>query len=42
MFKISGKNDLPQIVVEGQYKGGCGELDEANEDGLVHKFLGLE
>jgi hypothetical protein len=44
----SGKKDLPQIFVGGEYRGYdgltrlCDEIDEANEFGEVKKWLGLE
>ncbi|KAJ3165014.1 hypothetical protein HK101_000321 [Irineochytrium annulatum] len=42
MFSKSGKKTLPQIFVEGEFKGTLEELDEANEDGRVKEFLGVE
>lgn len=41
MQEKSGKNVLPQIFVDGEYKGLCEELDEANEFGETHQWLGL-
>ncbi|KAJ3031202.1 hypothetical protein HDV00_008485 [Rhizophlyctis rosea] len=41
MQSKSGKNSLPQIFVDGEYKGGPDELEEANEDGAVQEWLGL-
>ncbi|TPX71708.1 hypothetical protein SpCBS45565_g00777 [Spizellomyces sp. 'palustris'] len=41
MYRKSGKNTLPQIFVDGEYKGGHDELDEANEVGEVPQWLGL-
>ncbi|KAJ3108168.1 hypothetical protein HDU97_002080 [Phlyctochytrium planicorne] len=41
MQSKSGKNALPQIFSNGEYKGGLEQLEEANEDGLVKEFLGL-
>ncbi|TPX57794.1 hypothetical protein PhCBS80983_g03572 [Powellomyces hirtus] len=48
MQRKSGKNALPQIFVDGEYKGdrmglqGHDELDEANEIEEVPKWLGLQ
>ncbi|KAJ3275558.1 hypothetical protein HK104_003866 [Borealophlyctis nickersoniae] len=42
MQSKSGKNSLPQIFVDGEYKGGPDELEEANEDGAVQSWLGIE
>jgi glutaredoxin len=39
MFKVSGKKVLPQIFVEGVFKGLAEEFEEANEDGRVLEFL---
>jgi len=39
MQKISGKTAIPQIVVEGEFKGLFEEFELANEDGLVEEFL---
>ncbi|KAI8816759.1 thioredoxin domain-containing protein [Fimicolochytrium jonesii] len=43
MQRKSGKISLPQIFVDGEYRGGPEELEEANEDGEaeVRLFLGL-
>lgn len=41
MSKASGKNDLPQLFVDGAFKGLCEDLENANEDGAVLQFLGL-
>ncbi|KAI9099403.1 thioredoxin-like protein [Phlyctochytrium arcticum] len=41
MLEKSGKNSLPQIFVDGEYKGGIEALEEANEDDAVQKWLGL-
>ncbi|KAI8927948.1 thioredoxin-like protein [Entophlyctis helioformis] len=37
----SGKAVIPQIFVDGEYKGTCEELDEANENGEGRQWLGL-
>ncbi|KAJ3281131.1 hypothetical protein HDU76_009004 [Blyttiomyces sp. JEL0837] len=42
MQSVSQKNTLPQIFSNGQYKGGFEQLDEANEDGLLKEWLGVE
>jgi glutaredoxin len=39
MFKVSGKKVLPQIFVDGVFKGLTEQFDEANEDGKVLDFL---
>jgi len=41
--KSKDKNSLPQIFVDGSYKGGFDELNEANEDGAdaVKALLGV-
>ncbi|KAJ3215479.1 hypothetical protein HDU67_000337 [Dinochytrium kinnereticum] len=41
MQSKSGKNSLPQIFANGEYKGGLEQLEEANEDGAVKEFLGI-
>eukprot|EP00455_Lapot_gusevi_P020685 TRINITY_DN2189_c0_g1_i3.p1 TRINITY_DN2189_c0_g1~~TRINITY_DN2189_c0_g1_i3.p1 ORF type:complete len:113 (+),score=48.55 TRINITY_DN2189_c0_g1_i3:50-340(+) len=41
MHQKSGKADLPQVFVDGEYKGAWSELEMANEDGLLRQFLGL-
>ncbi|KAL2914377.1 hypothetical protein HK105_206149 [Polyrhizophydium stewartii] len=41
MQRKSGKTVIPQIFVDGEYKGTCEELDEANECGEALKWLGL-
>ncbi len=41
MKEQSGKSDLPQIFVDGKFVGLAEGLEEANEDGLVHSFLGI-
>lgn len=41
MLKESGKNELPQIFVDGVFKGLCEDLENANEDNAVNQFLGV-
>ncbi|KAI9202749.1 thioredoxin-like protein [Polychytrium aggregatum] len=38
----SGKNILPQIFVDGEYKGTTEDLEEANECENVVQWLGLD
>ncbi|KAJ3088944.1 hypothetical protein HK102_007574 [Quaeritorhiza haematococci] len=42
MQRKSGKTLLPQIFVDGEFKSGHDELDEANEVDEVLLLLGLE
>ncbi|KAI8804092.1 thioredoxin-like protein [Cladochytrium replicatum] len=37
----SGKTVLPQIFVDGEFKGLIDQLEEANENGEVPQFLGV-
>ena len=41
MRQTSGKSVIPQIFVDGQYKGDFEAFSEANEEGTVEAFLGL-
>lgn len=41
MFEKSGIRKLPQVFVEGTYKGNHEDISDANEDGEVRAFLGL-
>jgi glutaredoxin-related protein len=41
MYLKSAVKDLPQIFSEGEFKGLCEQLDEANEFGELKKFLGV-
>ena len=43
MQQVSGKTDLPQLHVDGQFKCLCQDLEDVNEDGAaaVLAFLGL-
>ncbi|KAJ3125210.1 hypothetical protein HK098_000521 [Nowakowskiella sp. JEL0407] len=38
----SGKTTIPQIFVDGKYKGGAEELEDANEMEEVKAWLGIE
>ncbi|CAG8536069.1 9014_t:CDS:2 [Dentiscutata heterogama] len=40
--KNGGKKDLPQIFVDGEFKGTTKELEEAVEMREVREFLGLD
>lgn len=41
MYSNSPKKELPQIFIDGKYKGQCDDLDEANEFGELKQFLGV-
>ncbi|KAH6584285.1 hypothetical protein BASA61_003378 [Batrachochytrium salamandrivorans] len=42
MQSKSGTNIIPQIFLDGEYKGTCEAFDEANEYGEALKWLGLQ
>lgn len=42
MQSLSGRSILPQLMVNDIYKAGIDEVEEANEDNLVGKLLGLQ
>jgi len=41
MIKTSGKRELPQVFVNGQFKGLFDEVEGHNEDGDLKEWLGV-